>query len=56
MRILKRLGDTITLVLPKGAGPAVTQIATSIYRNGGEEALRKVAKLHFAITNAIKQS
>ncbi len=56
VRIMKRLGDSITLVLPKGAGPAVTQTAQTIYRNGGEEALRKVAKLHFAITAAIKQA
>ena len=52
---MKRLGESITLVLPKGAGPAVTQTAATIYRNGGEEVLRKVAKLHFAITAAIKQ-
>ena len=55
VRVMKRLGESITLVLPKGAGPAVTQTAQTIYRNGGEEALRKVAKLHFAITAAIKQ-
>ena len=55
VRVMKRLGESITLVLPKGAGPAVTQTAATIYRNGGEEALRKVAKLHFAITAAIKQ-
>ena len=55
VRFMKHLGDSITLVLPKGAGPAVIQTATSIYRNGGEEALRKVAKLHFVITEAIKQ-
>ena len=55
VRIMKQLGDSITLVLPKGAGPAVTQTATTIYRNGGEDALQKVAKLHFSITETIKQ-
>ena len=53
VRTMKRLGESISLVLPKGAGPAVTKTATTIYRNGGEAALRKVAKLHFSITSTI---
>ena len=36
--------------LPKGAGPAVIEAARGVYARGGEDALRHVAKVHFATT------
>ena len=39
--------------LPKGAGPPVDQAGKELYRRGGVELLRHVAKLHFRTTQKI---
>ncbi len=50
VRLLKRLGDGIGKTLPKGGGPLVKAMAKELAAEGGNDALAKVAKLHFSIT------
>ncbi len=40
-------GREIGVELPKGASPAVKDAARRVYENGGEDALKRVAKMHF---------
>lgn len=47
---LDRLSRECGSKLPKGAGAPVMPVAKKIYHDGGMEALRKVAKLHFKTT------
>jgi ribonuclease HIII len=51
---LKKLSDEIGYDLPKGASQSVVTIAQKIVNDRGKETLKKVAKLHFNITAAIK--
>ena len=50
VRSLKRIGDGIGKTLPKGGGPLVKTMAKELAAEGGYDALEKVAKLHFSIT------
>jgi len=50
---LAALGKTAGTKLPKGAGPPVLSAARKLYHDGGMEALRPVAKLHFKTTLAV---
>ncbi|MBQ6472847.1 MAG: ribonuclease HIII [Victivallales bacterium] len=50
VRHLKRLGDSISVLLPRGGGPAVKQTARQLASSGGEALLRRLAKIHFSIT------
>ena len=50
VRFLRRIGDGIGKVLPKGGGPLVKAMAKELAAEGGYDALEKVAKLHFSIT------
>jgi len=50
LRDLRRLGDVAGQRLPKGAGSPVDSVARELFRDGGLEALRKVAKVHFRTT------
>lgn len=50
VRVLKKLGENAGHVLPKGGGPAVKQLACEIASAEGYDALAKIAKLHFSIT------
>ena len=47
VRRMKLLEETAGSVLPKGAGPAVDAAAEKLFLAGGEELLRKHAKMHF---------
>ncbi|MHC4861545.1 MAG: ribonuclease HIII [Planctomycetota bacterium] len=55
LRSLGRLGKEIGVPLRKGAGDPVLAVARRIYQDGGREALRKVAKLHFKTTARISE-
>lgn len=50
LRRLKALGQECGVDLPKGAGPPVLVAARKLAAQGGREALRPVAKLHFKTT------
>ncbi len=50
LRDLDRLGRTAGTKLPKGAGWPVDAAARELFREGGVERLRPVAKLHFKTT------
>lgn len=50
VRYLKRLGENAGRTLPKGGGPLVKTAARELAAVGGYDALAKVAKLHFSIT------
>ncbi len=56
VRRLEHLGSTVGTPLPKGASSAVLQKASELYRHGGHELLRKVAKLHFRTTEQAIQA
>ena len=47
VRMMEKLGSGQGVVLPKGAGPAVDEIAAQLFRKGGAELLGKMAKMHF---------
>jgi len=53
VRRLGKLGAEFGVPLPKGASPAVEIAAKSFVRKHGQEALVKVAKLHFKTTQAV---
>lgn len=53
VRALARLGRIAGHSLPKGAGPPVLVAGRRIYQDGGIDALRRVAKLHFKTTSTI---
>ena len=50
LRELGRLGQRIGTKLRKGAGTPVDDVARRLYRDGGIEGLRQVAKMHFKTT------
>ncbi len=50
LRDLERLGFDVGEKLPKGAGKLVDVAARRIYRSGGLDGLRDIAKLHFRTT------
>ncbi len=50
VRGMKRVGDSVSLLLPKGGGPAVKALARKVAQAGGRDALARIAKLHFKIT------
>ncbi len=50
---LARLSREAGVTLPKGASPAVEAAARGLFRAGGIEALRGVAKLHFRTTERV---
>lgn len=47
VRIMEKLGSEQGVSLPKGAGPAVDEIAAQLFHKGGAELLGKTAKMHF---------
>lgn len=47
VRIMEKLGSELGITLPKGAGPAVDEIAAQLFQKGGAELLEKTAKMHF---------
>ena len=53
LRWLARTSAELGVALPKGASPQVIEAAKQIARNGGREALAKVAKLHFKTTREV---
>src|SRR5437899_1045941 len=53
VRRRRKLGAEFGVPLPKGASPAVEIAAKSLVRKHGQEALVKVAKLHFKTTQAV---
>lgn len=50
---LKRLGDEIGVLLPKGASKQVIEAGKKIYEHHGIEGLEKTAKLHFKTLHSI---
>jgi len=52
---LAALGKACGTKLPKGAGSPVLSVARRLYQDGGKDALRRVAKLHFKTTATITQ-
>ena len=50
LRELRRLGDSVGHRLRKGAGAPVDKVARDLFREGGLDALREVAKVHFRTT------
>ena len=50
---LKRLSEEIGTTLPKGASNAVELAARMVIKKHGQEALERVAKLHFKTTQAV---
>lgn len=53
LKWLARTSAELGVALPKGASPQVVEAAKQIARNGGREALAKVAKLHFKTTREV---
>ncbi len=47
VRMMEKLGSEQGVTLPKGAGPAVDEIAAQLFQKGGAELLGKMAKMHF---------
>ena len=47
VRMVEKLGSEQGVTLPKGAGPAVDEIAAQLFQKGGAELLGKTAKMHF---------
>lgn len=50
---LKKLSIDLKIELPKGASPHVIEQAKKVVENFGEEALKKIAKLHFKTTDSV---
>ncbi|MFQ5843465.1 MAG: ribonuclease HIII, partial [Planctomycetota bacterium] len=50
---LQELGAEHGTELPKGAGPQVERVARELFRAGGLELLRSVAKVHFKTTQRV---
>jgi ribonuclease HIII len=50
---LAALGRKTGVKLPKGAGSPVLSVARRLYHDGGMDALREVAKLHFKTTQTV---
>ncbi len=50
---LERLGQSVGVTLPKGAGAPVLQKGRELARRGGRELLARVAKLHFRTTQQL---
>ena len=47
VRTMEKLGEEQGIVLPKGAGAEVDNIAAQLFQKGGAELLGKLAKMHF---------
>jgi len=50
---LQALGRDVGLELPKGSPPAAEEVAAELVRRHGPDILRKVAKLHFKLTERV---
>lgn len=50
---LKKLSMELGIELPKGASPQVIEQAKKVVEKSGEEALKKIAKLHFKTTDSV---
>ena len=50
---LKKLSMELGIELPKGASPHVIEQAKKVVEKSGEEALKKIAKLHFKTTDSV---
>lgn len=50
---LKKLSTDVGIELPKGASPHVIEQARKVVEKSGEEALKKIAKLHFKTTDSV---
>lgn len=48
---LKKLGEAVSVHLPKGASAKVIEVASELGARGGRDMLRSVAKLHFKTTS-----
>ncbi len=53
VRRLRKLGDELSVTLPKGASAAVQEAAVEVVRQHGREALEKIAKTHFRTTQNV---
>ena len=56
LRRLRELGRDLGVKLRKGAGAPVDAVARELFRDGGLERLRGVAKLHFKTTQKAMRS
>ena len=54
LETLEALSARVGVALPKGA-THVLEAARGLWRRGGEDLLREVAKLHFKTTNSVRQ-
>ena len=50
---IKKLGDEIGMVLPKGASKKVDEVGRELVAKQGEEVLGRVAKVHFRTTQKV---
>ena len=50
---LERTSASLGVTLPKGASPQVEEVARTLAKSGGRDALAKVAKLHFKTTDKV---
>ena len=50
---LKKLSMALGIELPKGASPHVIEQAKKVVEKSGEDALRKIAKIHFKTTDLV---
>ncbi len=51
---LRRLGEEFNTTLPKGASALVVEAGRRLYRELGNDGLRKVAKLHFKTSDQVR--
>jgi ribonuclease HIII len=54
VKAMDQLGEVSGVVIPKGAGPKVDQVAAKILLSQGEQALNNITKAHFANTEKAK--
>ncbi|QFT90123.1 Ribonuclease HIII [Bacillus sp. THAF10] len=55
LKEMDKLGEIAGIVIPKGAGPKVDQVAAKLIKTHGESFLNQVAKVHFANTQKAKK-
>ena len=53
---LAQMGSEMGMVLPKGAGPKVVEVAKNISHTIGSECLNKIAKMHFKTTRVVTEN
>ena len=53
---LAQMGSEMGMVLPKGAGPKVVEVAKNISHTIGSECLKKIAKMHFKTTRVVTEN